>query len=123
VQATADDVCVQVEAITLRAWATECRSLHPDAMVTVAIRPEQMRLYAEPSPNYDNHLLVVVEEVIYLGMELRYLLRLSEQYVLVHRQQNTAVVPQFPQGAQVFACFSAQSARVLQDESPVGSTG
>jgi spermidine/putrescine transport system ATP-binding protein len=118
VKQTAAGVCVQVATLTLWACATASTPLPLDAEVTVAIRPERMLLRAEPSADSDNNLPAVVEDVIYLGMETRYLLRLSDEYVLMHRQHNTATTPQFPPGAKVFACFPAQSARVLPDERP-----
>jgi spermidine/putrescine transport system ATP-binding protein len=123
VKRTADGVSVQVATSTLYAWATADAPLGPDAIVTVAIRPERILLRSEPLPDYENNLPVVVEDVIYLGMEVRYLLRLNDTDVLVQRQPNTATAPRFPQGAVVFACFAAQSARILPDESPTASTG
>jgi spermidine/putrescine transport system ATP-binding protein len=116
VNATDEGVSVQVAAGTLQAWVTGDRLPSRSAAVTVAVRPEKLVLRSEPSPDHDNNLPVVVEDVFYLGMEMRYVVRLSDDGVLVHRRQNTEMAPQFLTGARVFACFSARSAQVLPDE-------
>jgi spermidine/putrescine transport system ATP-binding protein len=113
---TAEGLCVRVAAVTLQAEAPAPASIHPDAVVTVAVRPERIALCSEPSPQHENNLPVVVEDVIYLGMERRYVLRLSDEDVLVHRQQNTTTAPHFSPGVRVFASFLARSAQVVQDE-------
>ncbi len=120
VKCTADTVCVQVAAASLHAAAPGNELLSPATPVTVAVRPEKILLRAAPSAEHDNNLGVIVEDVIYLGMETRYLLRLSDDHVLVHRQQNTGNAPQFQIGTKVFACFAANHARVLQDDRPAG---
>jgi spermidine/putrescine transport system ATP-binding protein len=115
----ADGVCVQVEQLSFRASAGGVARWRADAAVTVALRPEKIRLHAVPSPELDNALPAVVEEALYLGAETRYVLRLAGDHRLVHRQPNADGQPRFAPGTRVFACFAARHAQIVPEGGPV----
>lgn len=61
-------------------------SVEKGQAVSVAIRPEKMRL-----DGADNGMVKgIVEETIYLGTEMRYIVLLSDQTSIMVREQNTA---------------------------------
>ena len=81
--------------------------------VTVAIRPEKMSLHAAPPDPLA--LPGMVEEVIYIGTDTRYLVRLTEQTTVVVREQNlgaTATI-RFCGGEPVYVSWTPGSARLL----------
>jgi spermidine/putrescine transport system ATP-binding protein len=110
-----DAVCVQVAQAVLRACAVGREQTMPGQTVTIAVRPEKILLYAQPRRDYPNNLPAIVEDVIYLGTETRYFIRLSDDHVLSLRRQNVDQDRRFPPGARVFACFAAPSAQILPE--------
>jgi ABC-type Fe3+/spermidine/putrescine transport system ATPase subunit len=60
----------------------------PDRQVTLAIRPEKIRLLREPPAGLRNLFSGRVEEVVYVGTETQFRVRLEEGSLLVLRQQN-----------------------------------
>jgi spermidine/putrescine transport system ATP-binding protein len=110
-----DAVCVQVAQAALRACARDRHKIMPGQTVTIAVRPEKILLHAEPCRDYPNNLPAIVEDVIYLGTETRYFIRLSDDHVLSLRRQNVDQDRGFPRGARVFACFAAPSAQILPE--------
>ena len=110
-----DAVCVQVAQAVLRACAVGREQTMPGQTVTIAIRPEKILLHGEPRRDYPNNLPATVEDVIYLGTETRYFIRLSDDHVLSLRRQNVDQDRGFPPGARVFACFAAHSAQILPE--------
>lgn len=83
--------------------------------VTVAIRPERIALYAAPPD--DRAVPGRVEEVIYVGSDIRYLVRITEQTVVSVRRPNVgeAAAERFPVGASVYLHWAPQAARLLVD--------
>ncbi len=62
--------------------------LTPGRAVTVAVRPEKIRLLSEPPPGLVNCCLGRVEEVVYVGTETQFRVRLEDGTLLAVRQQN-----------------------------------
>ncbi len=108
-------VCVQTAQAVLWAWALDRQQIVPGQTVTIAVRPEKILLHGEPCRDYPNHLPAIVEEVIYLGTETRYFIRLGDDLVLSSRRQNVEPDRPFPLAARVFACFAARSAQILPE--------
>jgi spermidine/putrescine transport system ATP-binding protein len=67
--------------------------LSPNVGVTVAVRPEKISLSVEPGTGGQNAFPVKVEQVVYLGTDTRYRVRLSENVSLMVREQNLASSP------------------------------
>ena len=92
------------------------------ADVTVAIRPEKIRIAADGNGNgsidyqLDGWLPGRVEERVYIGTDTYYVVRLSDRTTVRVRAQNTGhdgeTVPIGP-GAGVSVLWSAESARLL----------
>ena len=56
--------------------------------LTLAVRPEQLRLSCPAGEADWNHLTAVLEEIIFIGEDTQYILRLPSGERLVLRQQN-----------------------------------
>lgn len=85
----------------------------PSEEVTIAIRPEKISLHGEPpeGPGVPG----IVEEVIYVGTETHYIVRVTQKTTMFIREQNvnphTHVT--FPQGTRVHLGWQPEAARVL----------
>jgi spermidine/putrescine transport system ATP-binding protein len=93
----------------------------PREFVTLAIRPEKLRLVAPHVMlnEQDNQCLQgEVVEVVYLGTDTRYVTRLDGSRTLVARMQNVAghKRDQFRVGDTVNVCWATNDARILQDD-------
>jgi spermidine/putrescine transport system ATP-binding protein len=80
------DDCLLVTAQTDQA-------LSPGARVTVAIRPEKIRLLIKPGQEPYNSFHGEVEQVVYIGTDTRFRVRLSENVVVDVREQNVLSTP------------------------------
>jgi spermidine/putrescine transport system ATP-binding protein len=88
--------------------------------VTVAVRPEKIRLLPEPLRGSHNSFLGRIEQVVYVGTDTRFRIRLSEHVSLSVREQNVVSDPNaatyYPTGeASAFAVWLDDAARILQD--------
>ena len=68
-------------------------SLNPGTEVTVAVRPEKIRLLPHPARGEHNSFPCRVERVVYVGTDTRFRVRLSESVVLAAREQNVLSTP------------------------------
>jgi spermidine/putrescine transport system ATP-binding protein len=88
--------------------------------VTVAVRPEKIRLLPRPPLGRHNAFPCEVEQVVYVGTDTRFLVRLSENVRLTVRAQNLLSTPD-PVGyyagdsGWVYAVWLQDAARVLGD--------
>jgi spermidine/putrescine transport system ATP-binding protein len=89
------------------------RSVGENQEVTVAVRPERVSLHGQPPDA--RALPGVVEEVIYVGTDIRYLVRITEQTVVTVRQQNVGpdAAARFSVGESVYLHWGPDSAQVL----------
>ncbi|GFE69396.1 ABC transporter ATP-binding protein [Chroococcus sp. FPU101] len=81
--------------------------------VTLVIRPEKALLY--PTTSDVEGYTGVIEEVVYLGTDTRYLVRLSPQSVLSVRQQNSFNQDSYQPQEYVKVAIAPQNVRVLQN--------
>jgi spermidine/putrescine transport system ATP-binding protein len=81
--------------------------------VTVALRPEKITIATTPGD--DRAVPGIVHEVIYTGVDTRYLVRLGKAIVTVRRQNSTAGTLTFAEGTQVYLHWPAQAARLLKE--------
>lgn len=58
------------------------------SLVTVAIRPEKLRLVSEPLYKGENCLPGVIQEIVYIGTDTHFLISLAEGLTIRVRQQN-----------------------------------
>ncbi|WP_013322501.1 ABC transporter ATP-binding protein [Gloeothece verrucosa] len=95
-----------------------------DQAVNLVIRPEKATLY--PANHEDqfgtrsapqSSWLGKVEEVVYIGTDTRYVVRLGEQHLITIRQQNIhrSYLQQYQAGEAVKVSVSADSIRLLLD--------
>jgi spermidine/putrescine transport system ATP-binding protein len=102
---------VRVEAEQTLARGTE---------VTVAIRPEKIRLLPRAPVGRHNAFPCKVDQVVYVGTDTRFLVRLSENVQLMVREQNVISTPD-PVGyyagdaGWVYAVWLQDAARLLTD--------
>jgi spermidine/putrescine transport system ATP-binding protein len=82
---------------------------------TLAIRPEKISLHA--SPHDPPALPGRIEEVIYIGTDTRYLVRLTEQTMVMVREQNLGAgdVVRFHTGEPVYVSWASGCARLLTE--------
>ncbi len=100
----------------------------PGAAVTLAVRPEKVRLLAEPDDTLPTLLAGRVEEVVYVGTETHYTVRLATgDLLLVHRQNvRSATDPAalHRRGETVYLTWHPESALILPaEDAPEDETG
>lgn len=105
---------------TVRVMVQRDDSFSPGAEVTVAVRPEKIRLLPNPVQGEQNSFPVEVEQVVYVGTDTRFQVRLTENVLLSVRQQNVISTSDpagyFAQGeGTVWAVWLSDGARILQD--------
>jgi spermidine/putrescine transport system ATP-binding protein len=94
--------------------------LAPRARVTVAVRPEKIRLLPNPVLGEHNAFAGQVEQVVYVGTATLFRVRLSENVVLSVREQNIISTPDaeaysWGSEGQVYAAWLCDAGRVLMD--------
>jgi len=83
--------------------------------VVIAIRPEKIWINKESAPPSENQFTGLIEELVYLGTDTRYLVRLSDELILTVRQQNLDHSA-FRKGDRVYLGWPAPCAQVLHPE-------
>ncbi|RMF36601.1 MAG: ABC transporter ATP-binding protein [Chloroflexi bacterium] len=113
-EATGGQVVVLVDA-QLPVRVPDVEMVTMDQWVTVAIRPEKIALHAEPPG--PEAIAGQVEEVIYVGTDTRYQVRLTSETVVAVRQQNVQVGEGvvFPVGSRVYLSWPPEAARLLTE--------
>jgi spermidine/putrescine transport system ATP-binding protein len=97
------------------------QSLSPGTQVSVAVRPEKLRLLPKPGQGPCNSFLGEVEQVVYIGTDTRFKVRLSENVVLDVREQNVLSTPDptvyYEEGLDnpVYAVWLCDAGRILLD--------
>jgi ABC-type Fe3+/spermidine/putrescine transport system ATPase subunit len=105
---------------TLRVVALSDQNLSPGLRVTVAVRPEKIRLLPHPARGEHNSFPVQVEQVVYVGTDTRFKVSLSENVRLAVREQNLISTPDpdayyRDSGAQTYAVWLNDAGRILLD--------
>jgi spermidine/putrescine transport system ATP-binding protein len=95
-------------------------ALSPGRQVTVAVRPEKIRLLPHPARGGHNSFPCQVEQVVYVGTDTRFRVRLSENVVLDVREQNVISTPDpigyYAEGdTPAYAVWLSDAGRVLLD--------
>jgi spermidine/putrescine transport system ATP-binding protein len=95
---------------------TDGRTIQQNQQITIALRPEKIDLQPNDG-EYPNSLPALLEEVVFVGTDNRYLVKLSDGLKLVIREQNgmTGRLSQFTPGQTVRAQCSAQHALILTE--------
>jgi spermidine/putrescine transport system ATP-binding protein len=83
--------------------------------VTIAVRPEKIMVVN--GSRTDTQLQATVEEVIYIGTDIRYNVRISEQTLLVIREQNSGgeTGKRFQRGEQIRIGWLDENASLLTE--------
>ena len=68
-------------------------AIQPGSQVTVAVRPEKIRLQPHPARGETNTFPCRVEQVVYVGTDTRFRIRLGEHVTLSVREQNIISTP------------------------------
>jgi spermidine/putrescine transport system ATP-binding protein len=95
--------------------------LSPGTNVSVAVRPEKIRLLPKPGQGMCNSFLGTVEQVVYIGTDTRFKVKLSENVVLDVREQNVLSTPDptvyYEEGLDnpVHAVWLCDAGRILLD--------
>lgn len=95
--------------------------LSPGTNVSVAVRPEKIRLLPKPGPGACNSFLGEVEQVVYIGTDTRFKVKLSDNVVLDVREQNVLSTPDptvyYEEGLDnpVYAVWLCDAGRILLD--------
>jgi spermidine/putrescine transport system ATP-binding protein len=104
----------------LPVMALSDQELSPGQRVTVAVRPEKIRLLPHPARGEHNSFPVQVEQVVYVGTDTRFRVRLSENVRLAVREQNLISTPDpnayyRDSGGQTYAVWLNDAGRILLD--------
>jgi spermidine/putrescine transport system ATP-binding protein len=106
-----------VDCGNLRMVAETDRAPAPGTAVTVAVRPEKIRVHLEPVPNTPNCFAAQIEKVVYIGTDTHFQMRLGNGAILRVRQQNLISTPDptayFGGHTNVYAVWPPESAQVL----------
>jgi spermidine/putrescine transport system ATP-binding protein len=106
------------KSLPVLAWVD--RPLAPGLAVTVAVRPEKIRLLPRRAQGQVNSFPARVEQVVYVGTDTRFRVRLSENVALAVREQNVISTPD-PHGyhsdsdSPTYATWLADAGLVLAD--------
>jgi spermidine/putrescine transport system ATP-binding protein len=89
-----------------------------DSQVTVAIRPEKIRLLREPLSQAENCLPGVIQEVVYIGTDTHFQISLAEGLTIRVRQQNRVSTPDRQayfgaRGDKVYVAWAVESTLLL----------
>jgi spermidine/putrescine transport system ATP-binding protein len=89
-----------------------------DSPVTVAVRPEKLRLMDKPFPHVENCLPGVIQEVVYIGTDTQFLISLADDLTIRVRQQNHISTPERraysgERGDKVYVAWASESALLL----------
>jgi spermidine/putrescine transport system ATP-binding protein len=92
----------------------------PGAEVTVAVRPEKIRLLPTPAGDDCNSYPCQVEQVVYVGTDTRFKIRLSENVLLDAREQNIISASNLDgaysdQDDEIYAVWQCDAGRILLD--------
>ncbi len=95
----------------VRVAAAAARPVSPGQTVSVTVRPEKIRLQQEGG------IRGRIEELVYIGTDTRYVVRLTDRTRLIVRTQNVSArdAQQFRQGDEAGLSWDAHSALVLVD--------
>ncbi len=107
---------VEIEGFPV--FAAPSGAIHRGQTVTVAIRPERIHLCAEEPGDTPNRYPGVIEEVIYIGTDTLFRIRVGERLGLRVRMQNrdgSASVYRYQTGAPIWVAWLPESARVLTE--------
>ena len=88
-------------------------SLTAGTAIVLAVRPEKISLSRGREGRHDNQFKGTIEDALYLGTDMRYSVRVSDDVTLTVRQQN-AVQNDFRQGEKVYLGWPAQATSILQ---------
>ncbi len=94
--------------------ASEKPSLN--AATTITIRPERI-LISSPGEREGPGITGTIIEVVYIGTDIRYLLRIASGQEIQVRIQNSSKedISAFPEGAEVQISWTAEDAKLLSD--------
>jgi spermidine/putrescine transport system ATP-binding protein len=103
------------EGVLVRADASADPSAAAGQKVTLAIRPEKLHLHGRPGD--ENQVTGRVEDVVYIGTDTHYTVRLPGSHKVRVREQNAdpASRPLAQAGDTVTVSFAPHAARVLRD--------
>jgi spermidine/putrescine transport system ATP-binding protein len=113
----AETVSVLVDG-ALSIKALRRRPLEQGKVLTVAIRPEKIRLHRELPAEGDNVFPGTVENVVYVGTDTHYIVRLADATTIKVREQNLTpflVQTTFAEGDRAYAEWSQASVLILVD--------
>jgi spermidine/putrescine transport system ATP-binding protein len=112
---------LDAKGVTIKGAAGK-KMLKQGQNVTLAIRPEKVRLYAAGAakPNDDDQNVVIkarVIEAIYIGTDTRYRIELDNKNCLFVREQNQGFGQEndFEVGDEIFIHWLSQNAQILVD--------
>ncbi|MBN1136925.1 MAG: ABC transporter ATP-binding protein [Anaerolineae bacterium] len=96
------------------------QALNPGDLVTVAVRPEKVRLLPRALGGENNTFDGRVEQVVYIGTATVFKIRLSDQVLLTVREQNVISAAErraydWGSGGQVHVTWPYDAGRILLD--------
>jgi len=93
-------------------------SLPAGQSVTLAVRPERLKLAAKAPENEDNQAVGKLSEIVFVGNDTHYFVALSNGVQIMVREQNQGEFPGAPSleiGQRVYVFWSATSTSLLVD--------
>lgn len=115
---SASDTLAVVEVEGLGQLRANCQAgITPNQQVTLAVRPERIGFADASTIGADNQLGGVVEEVIFVGNDTQYFVRLPDGSRLMVREQNRVPLtdtPAITSGQAVMMRWSPLSMNILQ---------
>jgi spermidine/putrescine transport system ATP-binding protein len=101
---------IDVDGLALRVAATS------GSAGLWAMRPEKISLSREPVPA-DNCFAGTIEEMLYLGTDTQYSVRVSDRLALTVREQNLGHV-MYARGERIYASWHAEAACAVARDTP-----
>ena len=98
----------------LHVFARSDRALPANANVTLAVRPEKIRL-STARPESANAFVAEIVHIVYLGTSITYHLKLSEGTPLISFDRNEGAGHTYAIGTRVVAAWDEENSLVMQD--------
>jgi len=95
--------------------APKRNDLHAGQSATIAVRPEKLTLTRQSAKG--ESIPGTIEEVIYIGTDIRYCVRISDSTTLMIREQNSSGDPgnRFQNGDRIFVNWVRENATLLTE--------
>lgn len=106
---------VEVDLDSLLVKGSDNKDKFVGSQVTIAIRPEKIKLSKSANPSIPNWFECVIEDMVYFGTSTQYTVSLKNDLKLIVHQQNDALpsISSYKIGDQLYVYWNPESVMIL----------